>query len=270
MRRAVLVALVLTGCSFERLTQPPAPDSLPPCPAEGRAGPLRIVSWNIHKGDDGTIDELAAHLALFDPDVVALQEARVRAAGPESPDQPLELARALSRLTGQRYDAVFVAARSDGTGHMGNAILSRVAMTSPERIDLHDGLIQQPRAALAVNLCTAPGPVSFVVAHLDHLNPQATAETLSAWLDTRLGTGVVVAGDFNAGQDDPALRALVRDDRFVDPARDAPATFPLLNRRIDYVLFEPTRFDATPLPVPTTARRDLSDHLPVALLLTPR
>lgn len=211
-------------------------------------------------------------------------------------DQPLELA----RLTGRhvRYAAVHAFTlveperrRAIGAATWGNAVLTRVPLDDGFAIGLPLGLddepveplgsdlplagvsfaaapygTREPRCVVGGRLPTPAGPLAIVNAHLTYAGTgqrRAQAAEL-ARIAADLGGLVVIAGDFNAPIEAPALRALAGgfDDAFQTVGIEAgdPRRASYGPLRIDHLLTRGLR--AVDCRVVTEAG-DASDHLPV-------
>ena len=211
-------------------------------------------------------------------------------------DQPLELAGLTDRHV--RYAAVHAFAlvepengRAIGAATWGNALLTRAPVQDGFAIGLPVGADDEPvepagsglplagvtfrdapygtreaRCAVGGRVRLASGDLAIVNAHLTYAGTdqrRAQADEL-ARIAAGLAGPVVVAGDFNAAIEDPALRSLAGgfDDAFRavgiepgDPRRASCGPF-----RIDHLLSRGLR--AIDCRVVTEAG-DASDHLPV-------
>ena len=169
------------------------------------AGSLRLLTWNIHKGIGGIdrrydLDRIAAVVAHYRPDVLALQEVDVGVPRSRGHAQHERLADALGFA-----HVAFAATHQLKVGHYGNAILSRVPLAKVESIDLTFPL-KKTRAALHAELIVPRGPHHLRV-HLFNWH-LGLAGVERRWQVTRLlsrrrvqrlgsTSRVVIAGDTN-------------------------------------------------------------------------
>ena len=242
------------------------------------------------------MERIAPVLADLDADVVALQEVSVFTPDGEVFDQPLELGRLTDRHV--RYSAVHAFAliependRAIGAATWGNALLTRAPIEDGFAVGLPVGGDDDPvepagtglplagvtfrdapygtreaRCAVGGRVALPGGALGVVNAHLTYAGAEqrrAQADEL-ARIASGLAGPVVVAGDFNAAIEHPALRSLAAgfDDAFGavgieagDPRRASCGSF-----RIDHLLSRGLR--AVECRVVTEAG-DASDHLPV-------
>ena len=181
---------------------------------------LRIATYNIHRcvGRDGieAPKRIAAVLKDIDAEVAALQEVAFDTDGPKN--ILADLARSMDA------HAIEGPTLLEQKGRYGNAILSRVAPDSIERLDISvPG--REPRGALVANLRLNDSSVRIVATHLG-LRPRERRyqmRRLLPLLDDPAAAVTILLGDFNEwflwGR---PLRWLNR--RF--GALPAPSTFP--------------------------------------------
>lgn len=218
-------------------------------------------------------------IALAGADVVALQEVGLASVEALAVDQPAFFA----DLTGLevRYAAVSAyplvepdSRRVVGATLWGNVILSRhpieAATTHALPVatddDPTDPVDTEPRCALACEIATPDGRLTFMSTHLAYLGSRARrlqADRLAEIVDAT-GGPLVLAGDLNAAVERPELRALttILDDGFASvgiPVGDARRESCGVDR-IDHVLARGFQF--TECQVAREAG-DLSDHWPV-------
>ncbi len=158
---------------------------------------LRVLTFNVFEGaeDKPIADYMLTHPELAAADVIALQENEHHPG-----DEQCDAGKLASRL-GMGY--VFAPTdEDDDVGLMGMAILSRYPMQQIEVMRLHrktetEVIDEASRAALAVTIDTANGPVRIVNIHLDvGLNiPERVLQLRPAVLDAP--APIVVLGDFN-------------------------------------------------------------------------
>jgi len=222
------------------------------CAAAGprRDGPLRVLSFNVlhdfphFRYLEVRLAQIADAIRELDPDVVCLQEV---------PWHWGNAARRLAEELGLNY--VYVRANGNRWAILfeeGEAILSRYPLRDTGLLELTPrASFFQRRMVLRATVDTPEGPLRIFTTHLTHDNPAANrgqAASLGAFV-ARSGRGpAVVAGDFNAEEGTPQIRALGWVDSFrqmhpdlaghtccVDDLTAGPEqTF---RQRIDYVFF---------------------------------
>jgi endonuclease/exonuclease/phosphatase family metal-dependent hydrolase len=235
------------------------------------------MSYNVHScvGCDSVLapDRIAEVIALYQPDVVALQELDVARPRTGGADQPALIAGALKmhhhfhpalEIAGERY---------------GDAILSRfplrVVRAGPLPT-LTKGIWPEPRGVLWVSVECDGGPVQVLNTHLGLSGREraAQAETLLGpdWLGHPDCTEPrVLCGDFNAWPLSPAYRRLhdalpEAKERRGRGLSTFPSRWPLL--RLDHVFHSPD-LAVSDVRVPRTRLTRLaSDHLPLIVEVT--
>ncbi|HUP54186.1 MAG TPA: endonuclease/exonuclease/phosphatase family protein [Methylomirabilota bacterium] len=262
--------------------------------AIGPGEPFPPAWWRHVRRD--RFERIADVIAELEADVVALQEVSVLTPHGEVFDQPLELARLSDRHV--RYAAVHAFAlvepengRAIGAATWGNALLTRGPVDGGFAIGLPVGADDEPvepagsgrplagvtfrdapygtreaRCAVGGRVSLAGSDVTIVNAHLTYAGTEqrrAQADELARIADGSAGP-VVVAGDFNAAIEDPALRSLAAgfDDAFGavgvevgDQRRASCGALP-----IDHLLSRGLRVVDCRV---VTEAGDASDHLPV-------
>ena len=252
-------------------------------------------AWWRHVRRD-RFERIAQVIVDLDADIVALQEVAVLTPEGEVIDQPLELARLTDRQV--RYSAVHAFTlvepengRAIGAATWGNALLTRAPVQDGFAVGLPVGADDDPveptgsglplagvtfrdapygtregRCAVGGRVPLAGGELAIVNAHLTYAGTEqrrAQAAEL-ARIAAGLAGPVVVAGDFNAAIEDPALGSLAAgfEDAFgavgIEPGGARRASCGAL--RIDHLLSRGLR--AVECRVVTEAG-DASDHLPV-------
>jgi endonuclease/exonuclease/phosphatase family metal-dependent hydrolase len=252
-------------------------------------------AWWRHVDRD-RLARIAGIIADLDADLVALQEVALLTPQGDLHDQPADLA----RLTGMhvRYAAVHAFAliepengRAIGAATWGNAIMSRRPLDDGFALGLPVGAdgepvepagsglplagvtfadapygTREPRCAVGGRLAGPGSGLTIVGAHLTYAGTEqrrAQAEAMATIADG-LGSPIVVAGDFNAPIEAPALRALATgfDDAFaavgIDP--DDPRRASSGPNRIDHLLTRGLRVHDCRV---VSEAGDASDHLPV-------
>lgn len=236
----VLWAVLASGCA-----------AMPPGDADG-APALGIVTFNLYhdkaewpKRRALAIEELRA----LRPDVIVLQEVLQH---DTLRNQAEDLAAALG------YEAYFVSIDpAANVRRYGNAILTRHPVSSRDWTPLRP--LEDSRSAGHVRLQVGGRPLNVYVTHLNYRNDAEGARMraeqlrdLQAFIARTAGAAPsIVAGDFNAGSDQPEIAALAPAfdnayDRLHPGAHAAPRTHTTLNphyfpddaRRIDHVYLQ--------------------------------
>jgi endonuclease/exonuclease/phosphatase family metal-dependent hydrolase len=241
------------GAAVNRETPRPAPR-------------LRIVSYNIagHTAlvRGGHVAQVAALLRDLDADVVGLQEVHRGTWQSRFRDQVDELGRltGLAAAFGPSYRAL--------GGEFGNALLVRGEVLESATHPLPS--VGEPRSLLRARVRVRGLELDVFVTHLAAWGGAARAVRARqlACLGAQLRSAerpFVLAGDLNAGPGAPEMAALLADEELARSC-GAPgeATYPLLDRRIDYILVDQhwRVLEAQVL------RHGPSDHWPVVASLT--
>lgn len=183
----------------------------PPGARSDEGVPLRVATYNIHKGVRGIgprkrleIHNLEHGVAALQADLVMLQEVRLFhhrdarrfAHGPQAWPQQGQA----EFLAPQGYHCVYRTNAVTRHGEHGNALLSRWPVGDVGHHDVSDHRFEQ-RGLLHVPLAWAGTTLHAVVAHfgLMHASRLRQAEQVLALIDREVPTGepVIVGGDFN-------------------------------------------------------------------------
>ncbi|MGK0188617.1 MAG: endonuclease/exonuclease/phosphatase family metal-dependent hydrolase [Verrucomicrobiales bacterium] len=250
----------------------PLVTGIEPLPAlDAASGELRVMSYNIHKGQKTA--ELAAIIHTINPDIVALQEVDRNTRRSDGRDTLQELAAA----TGM-HSAYGKAMDFDG-GAYGVGVLSRFPLGESKVHALPNEGDLEPRVALEIAPQLPAGEMRLFVTHF-HAGKErhvrvAQADAL-ARLATEVGTNAVIAGDLNATPESAVLASL-KNAGFAEAVTTAAPTIPSADpkRRIDYVLTNAkgwkskkvfTALDVAPdLPAWKSIIGESSDHQPTVL-----
>ena len=236
------------------------------------AVPVRVMCYNIHHGEglDGRLDleRIAALIREQQADLVALQEVERGTQRTQRRDLPAELA----QLTG--LDVRFARNLPYQGGEYGTAVLSRF----PIRRVAHTPLTMigqgEQRGAQQVWVDIGGTEVLFINTHLDHRREPAererSVEEIRALVAAAGPVPVIVAGDFNASPDSPAIATMrgFLTDVWAAVGQGPGHTIPVRKptRRIDYIWtsrhFVPERM--------AVLASEASDHLPIVAQLTLR
>lgn len=239
-------------------------------PADAASARLRVLSYNIHKGVQGVgplrrleIHNLAAALALFDADLIALQEVR-----------------GLNRREARHFDfwptqdqaqvlappGFHVLYRSNAItrhGEHGNALISRWPIVAQRHEDVSDHRFEQ-RGLLHAQVAHPLGALHVMVVHLGLIaasRQRQVAQVLRSMArDVPPAAPLLLAGDFNEWR--PWLARTLRPAALAEAGvlPTFPARLPLL--ALDHVFARGLQ----PQQVRTPHGRSwwrLSDHLPL-------
>jgi len=222
------------------------------------------MSYNIHSGRGGDdhvdLGRIAAVIASFDPDVVALQECGHGANG--APVQAEELGKRLS------MEPRFVPCFDHKDTHYGLATLSRLPILDTQVVPLpHRGrfwsaLGSEPRRALVTRLAWPGGQLQVVNTHLSTIRGEQPSQVMALG-EALDADDLVLAGDFNCTPRSATYRSLCDPlSAAVKRARTWPALMPLFH--FDHIFYR-GGLDLTGsgawLGGPA---RIASDHLPVS------
>jgi len=223
--------------------------------------PLTVVSYNIHRGRGldrrVNLDRIVEVLRETEPDVVGLQEVFGSQAGRVGRELGMEV--------------VMSPTRSGPSGHLGNAVLTRLAVRSHHRFDL-SSLGREPRGGLRVDLEAGRTVLHLFNVHFglafgerrEQVELLLCREILRA---PGLPGPRILVGDFNEWLPGPVVRQLRRE--FCVGRRRArrthPAPFPLFP--LDQIFWD-AGLVGEPLHVHRSRlARVASDHLPVVARL---
>lgn len=296
MRRlAVVVALAVTGCSFQLQGVPKDrgveatfrdhDDAAPtaattPTLADELPAQLEVATFNIHmEPADKVARAMLADRSLRDLDLIVLQEVK-------RSDAACSEACKLGRALGMH--AIFAAGHSKDDGNdYGVAILSKANITSAQVLELpwHDVHFNAGRRiALVATLNQHGHPITVYAVHLENrLSASQRRAQMRPILEhaARQPTPVIIAGDFNtnpfhwvshwlplptASNQAHALEALVRSYGFDTPVKDSGATHRYIGMKLDAIYtrgFQTKRFA-------TAHALDVSDHLALWATMTDR
>jgi endonuclease/exonuclease/phosphatase family metal-dependent hydrolase len=264
--RVAFSAAALLALASPAAVWGPAPEAIP----SAGARPVRVVTYNVHKGFDtrGHLDleAIARAIEAESPDVVALQEV----SRGQITECDVDMASWLSRRLG--LPCVYT---PTGVPLWGQAVLTRLPVLRAESRLLPPRL-PTTRSYGYVELDAGWGePLRLVDTHYTAVFGDASrlahSEALGADLAARGLRNVVVAGDLNATPDSPPLRVFYDlgladavGDAGLAPGYTAPTVRPTV--RIDYILHSPD-LDAADVSI---GRATASDHLSVAATIGPK
>jgi endonuclease/exonuclease/phosphatase family metal-dependent hydrolase len=229
---------------------------------------LKVMTFNIHSAINWygsfDLDGLVGFIRDFDPDIVGLQEVDcVWSSMSSFQDLPTELAQRLNMY------CTYSASRERNNGYFGNLILSKYPITQVWTCPLPGSL--EPRSFAFVQLRVNGVQLNFLTTHLG-LSVADRLQQATKIIDfiNQVSGPTIVAGDFNGGDDDPAVSDLKRN--FLDLQRLSEfkdfGTFRSkdgkLSSKMDYILTTP-EFSFTKLQV---IDNYVSDHLPLIAEVT--
>lgn len=235
---------------------------------------ITVLTYNIYHGEDpanrGTsnLDEIAALILQYSPDVVAMQEVdsmTTRTAGVYG--KKVDLVQELAKLTG--YSGYFAKAMDYAEGGYGEGLLVKgEAIFSTQNLPIPHG--GEPRAAAWAEFqLSNDKKIAFAGTHFCHEfeeNRIAQVKEISKVAD-QSNLPVIWAGDLNLRPDSEAYRSIIGTwkDAGSDPTPYSP-TFGSLKDgpRIDYVWFDPSKFTLESYQVLDVP---FSDHYPVLVTL---
>ncbi len=232
--------------------------------------PVRVVTYNIHKGVRGTrlrprveLHNLALAMSEFDADFIALQEVRHQL-HPQTPLHGHWPAQSQAHyLAPPGYEVVYQTNAVTRTGEHGNALLTRWPVVRHAHEDMSDHRLEQ-RGLLHVEVRCHDQPLHLLVVHLG-LFPGSRVrqmEQLRQFIRRELPPedAVLVAGDFN-DWGAMARQVLHRLD-FSSPAlvRTFPSHWPVA--ALDQILGRHLQPVAS-ASVRGRVWRRMSDHLPL-------
>lgn len=222
---------------------------------------LRIMTYNIHggRGTDGRVDlgRIAAVIAPYAPDIVALQEVDVNRSRSGLVDQGHELGRQLG------LDVRFGLTVERGSERYGIATLARLPILDSRLVclpwrELHPR--SEPRCALMTRHDWDGVSLDMVNTHLSIHFGERPGQ-VAALLDGLTGDDLVLAGDFNCTPWSRPYRALTRGMRTAASPRSWPSALPLVP--IDHILVRGRLRVVRSGRWASPGVRRASDHLPV-------
>ena len=245
--------------------------------ARQTAYPVRVATWNIHKGVNGLgprkrleIHNIGLAIDQFDADIVCLQEVRKIHRGEARrfahwPEQ--EQADFLAPLG---YSAVYQTNAVTKHGEHGNALLTRWPIIRHQHEDMSDHRFEQ-RGLLHVEVLVHEVPVHIIVVHLGLIKAsrRRQVEHLTPFIkrEIPMTAPLLIAGDFNDwGSSSMAALRILQLHTFdsISPTGKSMRTFParLPIVQLDYICARNLTPTATQVPRGQAWAR-MSDHLPL-------
>jgi endonuclease/exonuclease/phosphatase family metal-dependent hydrolase len=212
-------------------------------PAWAACKEVRVLTYNIHHGEgiDGKFDlaRIAKVIRQSRADIVALQEVDQRTKRIGGVDTLTTLA----ELTRRR--PVFGKSMEFDGGEYGNALLVRGDILRHTVHPIPTSLGNEPRSILRaeVRLDNCRHPILVMATHWDHKSQTdrlAGAELANQLANESIDLPAILAGDFNANPDNPAVRFL-SGTWMISGASAALHTYPVEKPsiQIDYILARP-------------------------------
>ncbi len=194
--------------------------------------PLRVATFNIHggKGRDGRRDLDRTARCLEELDFVGLNEVRSDWFAWQ-PDQAHELGRRLN------MSSAFAPTEQAGWfDRFGNGLLSRLELTSVQRVPLPGTQHKRWRNAILTGVRWNDQIVRVLAVHLDADKDRARQLELICDLFLSLDEPALLLGDLNTRADDPALQGLLKTPSVIDVLRAASPSDRSPPPHIDWIL----------------------------------
>lgn len=239
-------------------------------PQEGKI--VKVMTYNIYgaratNNPPADLDELAAVIKKEDPDYVMLQEVD---AFTERSGKEVHQARDLAALLGMNWH--YTAARAQGSGYFGDAILSKteIIKTFDHTLSPAPGVSGETRSVCVVQTKVDDIEIYLACTHLDHLgdetNRVSQAEQLEKVMGEYGGT-LIMGGDFNCL---PNSRPMRKISSYLTLAAKGhfEFTFPSdkPNKTIDYIMYKPKE-NISVQNYSVINETKASDHRPVVSML---
>ena len=228
---------------------------------------LRVMTYNIHRGRgvDWKVDlgRIAAVVASYNPDVVALQEVDIGRKRSGRIDQATDLAKRLG------MEMVFAPnVEYSDSERYGIATLTKLPIQSSRHLKLPLQYRSEPRSSLITILAWGDGHVvEMINTHLSILFKERPGQ-VAAIAAAMASEALIVTSDFNMTPWSPAYRALRRDSYLHSATRFArtwPAPAPIMP--LDHILYRGQVEVVTAEAWTGGPARTASDHLPVVVEL---
>jgi endonuclease/exonuclease/phosphatase family metal-dependent hydrolase len=231
---------------------------------------IRIVTYNAHKcrGLDRQVrpERIAEVLRACNADVIALQEVVADASGPPEHNQPQFIASLLGK-----YEVHFGEARQHGGAPYGNAILSRIPVSSSQAYDLtRQG--RERRGCLRVDVECDRQLLHLFNVHLgtsffERRHQGRRLISTDVLGSKELKSPTIVVGDFNEWTRGLASRLMSTQFSSVEAKlhlkrrRTYPGVLPMFH--LDHFYFDRRLELASAKLVRTKLSKIASDHLPI-------
>lgn len=193
---------------------------------------LRVGTFNIHggKGRDGRRDLARTARNLEELDVAGLYEVRGDWFAWQS-DQAEQLGRTL------HMDSLFAPSEQIGwSDRFGNGLLSRLELTSVQRIPLPGTQSKRFRNAVLTGVRWQGRVVRVLAVHVDSTRDRERQLELVSDLFLSLAEPAVLMGDLNSRENDPTLKRLLSAPGVIDVLTAAEARDRQPDSHIDWML----------------------------------
>ncbi|MCM1067904.1 MAG: endonuclease/exonuclease/phosphatase family protein [Muribaculaceae bacterium] len=228
---------------------------------------IKVMSYNIRFGELASMERIAKEIKEQNPDFVALQEVDVNSFRNIAPhNNGRNFINELAMHTGMFGYFGRTVNFSVKDGYYGIAILSRHPTVKVESLDLPNYKNVEPRVMLKGEfLLDGHKPFVFASTHLS-VEDASQREEQARYIVKLLGADsipAVLAGDFNATPDMPAVKILEEEGAML--CGDAP-TYPAKapDKRLDYIFgFPKAAFRLEKTAEGPISPYAASDHLPI-------
>lgn len=238
-------------------------------PASGAADQLVVLSYNIHHANPPgkpagyiDLDAIAATIRTSGADLVAIQELD-SVTNRSNREFQLQL---LAEKLGMYYR--FERTIPYGGGAYGIGIVSRYPIIETRAYALPnlEGIETEPRKMMLAKMDVKGKPLVFGCTHFDFKNAAVKMAQAKAMLDNLQPFReypIIIAGDFNATPDDPAIRLI--EASLTSSGKPTDYTIPVLEprKKIDYIFFDSNNFKLVGDSV-LRSHNYGSDHLPIS------
>ena len=216
--------------------------------AQGHNDTIRVMTFNLHAGHDASLEQIGQFIKQYQPDFVALQEVDQNTRRSNCPHQNnRDFITELAYHSGM--EGLFGPTIKFSRGHYGIGLLSRHQFVDVHNIKLpHPNPRMEQRGLLHGSFILPDGDtIMFACTHLeafDSISRVAQAQFILQHF-ANSAYPVIIAGDFNASPDDPAIGLLT--SQWLD-CTAGEFTFSVNDpkEKIDYILARPKRV-CTPL-----------------------
>lgn len=265
--RIICISFLILGCS----KAPVEEDSGPKPEKETSVKTMTYNIWGARSGGIPDLEEIAAVIRRYDPDLVALQEVDKFT---DRNSKHGDVAKELAKLTGM--DFYFAKAINIQGGEYGDAVLSKLPIKEKKAYNLGvtPELGGEIRSVARITVEKGDKEFYFISTHFDHLVNEANRlKQAKDFVQILKGFDkpVIVGADFNARPDTETIKIL-RQHLILGclNANCSQYTFPTPHsynsepdRTIDYLMYAPLdAISVKSYSVYTWADRE-SDHFPV-------
>lgn len=223
---------------------------------------LRVMTYNLRFGELASLEDIAAHIRSFKPDLVALQEVDCKTYRERAPKQNgRDFISTLAYHTGML--GLYGKTIEYRKGYYGIGLLTRFPYIDMEKVMLPNPLQKEPRALLRAKLEIDGDTVIFAVTHLDVFS-EANRTTQAKYINqyfARCPYPVIIGGDFNATPTEECIKQTMKAS-WANLTNDE-LTFHTSNPtiKIDYLFGRP--MNGWTVVDTQTIHSCLSDHRPI-------